>query len=66
MSAAFFDEWGHPVTETDVCGPEDDPNYVPEPQLPAYFDSEDPWCHWMIAELIIACSDADQSSAAPW
>lgn len=74
MSINYYQEWrdaGHdyhsdPVTEADVCGPEDDPNYVTEPELPLYFDSTDPWCHWMIAELIIACNDDTQSAVAPW
>lgn len=65
MTAAFFDEWGHPVTEADVCGPEDF-GQEPAPLPELHLDTDDPWTHWMIAELIIAFSDEMQSETAPW
>lgn len=73
MSINYYQEWrdaGHdyhsdPVTEADVCGPEDfddDPTDLPEP----FLDTDDPWSGWIIAQLIIAFSDEMQSETAPW
>lgn len=51
------------VTARDVSDREDtDPADLPE----LYLDTDDPWCSWMIAELIIAWQDEMQSLRAPW
>lgn len=72
MSVNYFDEWGHPITLRDVVDPDEIEGYeaadMPEDHdLTVDSWNPDPWTYdAVVAGLILAFQDENQSVVAPW
>lgn len=55
-----------PIELRDVCDRDELTSAEADLDDMTFFDSTNPACAWMVAELIIAWQDADQSAVAPW